>query len=216
MVIGELKGTCKLPRFLEIGRGSTSATCHGNIHGRPSQPIRVLICGEPYSGNRMLNTIMGQLGCAATIMHGVGDLPRREGVEPHIYRKMRERFELFCPTHAIMPVRSIPCQQRSLFKHDRAGSIWRKGRDQPTWDVCRVVVDYRIPMKVVSYEAFIETPREHLIWLADWMGVEKRIVDNTDLSWLFDGNQKYRDNPLPEGVELTPSFFAREPEGVEV
>jgi len=154
-------------------------------------PPRVLICGEPYSGNRMMKGVLRRMGCDAIILHGIGDLPRFAQRDSRKHERARERLDRWQPTHAVMMVRSAVFREESLRAKNLHADPNIADRDAQLLDVCHAVLTYRLPLKAIGYEAFVEDPRGHVDWLAGWLGVE---VGDVDLTWIHDGNAKYRED----------------------
>jgi hypothetical protein len=95
----------------------------------------------------------------------------------------------FRPTHAAMPVRSLffldlSYKTRGVIKsHD--------DRNNALLDTLDLVNALKIPFRALSYEGIVERPAEHVAWLADWVGADVD-VSCVDVSWIHDGNKKYR------------------------
>jgi hypothetical protein len=194
--IGELKGTARYSIFggKHVKNMGKRATTRWKFGPTPKKKWRVIVCGEPYSGNRMMMRALESLGCAATILHGINDLPRYTDFGSSLWRRNKERLSWYSPTHAVIPVRAISHREKSALILDPHGAVRDMPRDLSIFDVCNLVIDYHLPCKMVSYEGFVEDPRACLIWLAEWMGIDAKVAETVDTSWVFDANQKYRDN----------------------
>jgi len=154
---------------------------------------RVIVCGEPFSGNRVMRSLLRRLGCEVMILHGIGDLPRFAQKGSRKYERARERLDEWEPTHAVMLVRSAPIHELSIVRNGGDKDHNVLDRDAQLFDVCDAVLTYRIPLKAISYEALVEDPRGHARWLAAWMGIEASVAEGVELDWIHDGNAKYRE-----------------------
>ena len=168
----------------------------------PVKPL-VYVCGLHSSGNRTVERCLQRLGFDVWIVHGV---PRPDEVPEKDFgrhaRRCAERMGLDLDrrnaVYAIMPIRSEWCRLQSVqAKSDFYG--WANDYDpiEMTARVFEAARRYGIPVRTLSYEAFVAAPSKELFTVLDELcgrgpaGSESQVVRWID-EHVFDANEKYR------------------------
>jgi hypothetical protein len=157
----------------------------------------IVIAGLPRSGNHILRSMILRCirmkrrdptwqGEKCTVWHGAES--------PPVFEEGKTRF--------VIPVRN-PCY-RMLSMRAAALPPGRWPEDACRKGVFNAVVALKAPVKLVSYEAFVEAPedvgQDLIAWLGyAWMPFPVGINAEAPLNGaIFDGNEKYR--RCPEGT----------------
>ena len=157
----------------------------------------VAVCGITASGNRVLARSLTKFGIGSGVYHGddIGIRYIREAKAKHGNG-----------IAAIIPVRSIVWRRASIIK--RRGADYDESTDDEfppftlndeilTNRILEVLVELKIPVRAISYEAFVENPTEHLYILLHWLGSKIPLVQVRKIcpaSSFFDSNEQYRGN----------------------
>jgi len=159
----------------------------------PEKPI-VLVCGLPSSGNRVIARALKLAGADTWVCHGMPLLPLTHPARKKSERRSSEVFhEKHRPgqTFAVMPTRDLHHQVESYHRHHASGWMRHYPPDETIHRILSVVSHHKLPFRALSYEAFVQAPRQNLQYLAAWIGLP---IKAWDLSFVHDGNEKYRDS----------------------